>query len=91
MQSSTIEPTALYSRGLQCHALLQGEGWQPTGVRAGCVGLLAQGGTATVEASWVPTIAGSLPVPEIHLRDVSHQEVFDAGSNNEFIQILSAQ
>lgn len=69
---------------------LQGEGWHPVGVRAGCVGLSAEGGAATIEASWVPTISGLLPVPEIHLRDVSHQEVFDAGSNTEFINILPA-
>lgn len=70
---------------------LQAEGWQPTGSRAGCVSLSAEGGTATIEASWLPTIAGTLPVPEIHLRDVSHQEVFDAGSSTEFINVLPLQ
>ncbi|KAA6429143.1 MAG: peroxiredoxin 6 [Trebouxia sp. A1-2] len=64
------------------------EGWRPMGMRAGCVGLSAEGGTATVEASWVPIIAGTLPAPELHLRDVSHQEAFDTGANTEFINVL---
>ncbi len=58
------------------------------GMRAGCVGLSAEGGTATVEASWVPIIAGTLPAPELRLRDVSHQEAFDTGANTDFINVL---
>ena len=58
------------------------------GTRAGCVGLSAEGGTATVEASWVPIVAGTLPAPELHLRDVSHQEAFDTGANTDFINVL---
>ncbi len=67
---------------------VQVEGWHPLGMRAGCVGLSAEGGTATIEASWVPITAGTLPAPELHLRDVSHQEAFDVGANTEFINVL---
>ena len=67
---------------------LQAEGWRPSGSRAGCVGLSAEGGTATIEASWVPITAGTLPAPELHLRDISHQEAFDIGANTEFINVL---
>ena len=70
---------------------MQGEGWQPLGVRAGCVSLTPSTGTATIEASWVPTLTGTLPAPELHLRDISHQEIFDAGSSTEFIQILPSR
>lgn len=37
------------------------------------------GAVATVEATWVPLVAGTLPVPELRLGDVEYQEVFDVG------------
>ena len=81
-------------QSLNAHCLPDGdvyvqvEGWRPLGMRAGCVGLSAEGGTATIEASWVPITAGTLPAPELHLRDLSHQEAFDIGTNTEFINVL---
>ena len=37
------------------------------------------GAVATVEATWVPLAAGSLPVPVLSLQDVAFQETFDVG------------
>ena len=58
------------------------------GKRAGCVALSVETATATVEASWLPITAGSLPAPELHLRDETHQETFDLGASTEFINVL---
>ena len=52
------------------------------------MGLSADKATATVEASWLPITAGSLPAPELHLRDEAHQETFDIGANTEFINVV---
>lgn len=53
------------------------------------MGLALKGGsTATIEASWIATSAGMQPVPQLQLRDVAHQEVFDVGlSGLDFINV----
>jgi hypothetical protein len=59
---------------------LQNDHWRPLGRRAGGVTLAGHdGAVATVEATWVPLAAGTLPVPVLSLQDVNHQEVFDVG------------
>ena len=42
-------------------------------------------GTATVEATAMPEVAGSLTVPQLRLRDVAYEEVFEAGHSNDYI------
>ena len=59
-------------------------------MRAGCVSLPPSAGAmATVEATWTAVSVGTVPVPELHLRGVAHQEVFGAGSTSDFIAISS--
>lgn len=59
---------------------LQSDAWRPAGRRHGGVSLAGHpGAVATVEATWVPLAAGSLPVPVLSLQDVSYQEVFEVG------------
>ena len=59
---------------------LQNDHWRPLGRRVGGVTLAGHdGAVATVEATWVPLAAGTLPVPVLSLQDVNHQEVFDVG------------
>lgn len=55
---------------------LQSDAWRPAGRRHGGVTLAGHpGAVATVEATWVPLAAGSLPVPLLSLQDVAYQEV----------------
>ena len=42
-------------------------------------------GTATVEATAVPDVAGSLTVPQLRLRDIAFEEIFEAGHSNDYI------
>ncbi len=59
---------------------VQSDAWRPVGRRYGGVALAGHdGAVATVEATWVPLAAGSLPVPALSLQDVGWQEVFDVG------------
>lgn len=59
---------------------LQSDHWRPLGWRQGGVTLAGHpGAVATVEATWVPLAAGTLPVPALRLNDVAYQEVFDVG------------
>lgn len=52
----------------------ESEAWRPVGRRHGGVTLAGHAGAvATVEATWVPLAAGSLPVPALSLLDVSFQ------------------
>lgn len=65
---------------------MQGEGWQGGGLLRGSVALsAAEHATATVEATAVPEIAGSLTVPQLRLRDVAYEEIFEAGHSNDYI------
>ena len=55
--------------------------WAPACAKTGCVALPADAGSvATVEASWTAQTTGSLPAPQLRLRDVAQQEVHGAGS-----------
>lgn len=55
---------------------MQSDHWRPLGRRQGGVTLAGHAGAvATVEATWVPLAAGTLPVPALRLQDVNHQEV----------------
>ena len=75
-------------RGAWRLILLQGEGWQGQGVLRGSIALpAAQNATATVEAMAVPKVAGSLPVPQLRLRDVAYEEILEAGHSNDFIMV----
>lgn len=56
-------------------------------MRSGSVRLLPEQSAATVEASWVPVTAGMLPVPQLLLPDIPHQEVFDVGDSNHLINV----
>lgn len=65
---------------------MQGEGWHGEGVLRGSVPLPADPqATATVEATAVPEVAGSLTVPQLNLRDVPYEETFEAGHSNDYI------
>ena len=68
---------------------VQGDDWRPSGTRTGFVRLPVQRrSTATVEATWVPVSAGMLPMPQLLLPDIPHQEVFDVGDNNHLITVV---
>ena len=83
MLSSVGAPSQLLSpltASPASHPTLQSEAWRPLGRRHGGVTLAGHdGAVATVEATWVPLAAGSLPVPALSLHDVAYQEVFDVG------------
>lgn len=69
-------------------AAAQGEAWRPSGTRSGSVRLSLEGrSAATVEATWVPTSPGMLPMPQLLLPDIPHQEVFDVGDSNHLITV----
>ena len=71
--------------------MLQHEGWQPSGTRSGCVALPNQAGAAaSVEAAWIPSMPGLLPVPQLHLRDVAHQELSD-GTASDLVRVEPAE
>jgi hypothetical protein len=36
-----------------------------------------------------PSLTGTLRVPELHLRDVAQQEVFEVGSGSDFINVAA--
>lgn len=60
-------------------------------MRSGCVALPNQAGAAaSVEAVWIPTMPGLLPVPQLHLRDVAHQELSD-GTGSDLVQVEPAE
>ena len=70
---------------------MQHEGWQPSGMRSGCVALPNQAGAAaSVEAAWTPTMPGLLPVPQLHLRDVAHQELSD-DTGSDLVRVEPAE
>ena len=45
--------------------------------------------SATVEATFAAASAGALPVPQLHLHDVSQLEVFDDGASPDFVMIAA--
>lgn len=52
----------------------QGDSWRPLGRRSGHVSLgCAPGAVATIEATWVPLLAGTLPVPAVRIQEMRYQ------------------
>ena len=45
--------------------------------------------SATVEATFAAAAPGALPVPQLHLHDVSQLEVFDDGASPDFVMVAS--
>ena len=41
-----------------------------------------------MEATWLAAVPGMLPIPQLRLPDVPHQEVFDVGVSNDLINVL---
>ena len=60
---------------------------------AGPAGTVRLGGhrtaSATVEATFAAAAAGALPVPQLHLHDVSQLEVFDDGASPDFVMVAA--
>jgi len=44
---------------------------------------------ATVEATFAAAAPGALPVPQLHLHDVSQLEVFDDGASPDFVMVAA--
>lgn len=44
---------------------------------------------ATVEATLAAAAPGALPVPQLHLHDVSQLEVFDDGASPDFVMVAA--
>jgi hypothetical protein len=58
--------------------------WRPLGRRSGAVILEPyDGAIATIEATWVPLVAGTVAAPNLRLADVAYQECFEVGSGRE--------
>ena len=75
--------------GCEAQDDIQGEGWRPSGTRCGSVRLpLERSSAATVEATWLPVKSGMLPMPQLLLPDIPHQEVFDVGDSNHVINVM---
>lgn len=52
----------------------QGDSWRPLGRRSGRVALgTAAGAVATIEATWVPLMHGTLPVPALRIQEIRYQ------------------
>ncbi len=49
---------------------------------------LEKSSAATVEATWLPVKSGMLPMPQLLLPDIPHQEVFDVGDSNHVINVM---
>lgn len=45
---------------------------------------------ATVEASWVATTAGPLPVPRLRLLGVAQSDDFEPGASAPYVNVLPA-
>lgn len=73
--SRRARPQSLSPNLLAClAAYLQGDSWRPLGRRSGRVSLGAQAGAvSTVEATWVPLLQGTLPVPTLRIQEVRCQ------------------
>jgi hypothetical protein len=54
--------------------------WRPLGRRSGAVILEPyDGAIATIEATWVPLVAGTVAAPSLRLADVAYQECYEVG------------
>ncbi|GAB4816227.1 hypothetical protein N2152v2_003273 [Parachlorella kessleri] len=71
--------------------IAEGDNWRPLGRRTGRVCLGSQpGAVATVEATWVPLMHGTLPVPVLKLQEIRYQEEYDVGNETNSIRVLPA-
>ncbi|KAL4537279.1 hypothetical protein Ndes2437B_g08423 [Nannochloris sp. 'desiccata'] len=79
--SSFTEPLRIqFEIGAQGDAI---SSWRPLGRRSGSVVLEPyDGAIATIEATWVPLVAGTIAVPSLRLADVAFQECFEVGGGS---------
>lgn len=77
---------------MQFEIFAEGDAWRPLGRRTGTVVLDAEDGSlATVEATLVPLVGGTVPVPLLRLQDVAYQEVFDVGTSGTNYVVVTPQ
>ncbi len=51
---------------------------------------MRQGAVGTVEAAWLPLVAGTLPVPYLRLRGVAQRDLVEGSAGHGFVQVAAA-
>ena len=89
--SATAAAAVIEPLRVQFELAGEGESWRPVGRQQGCVVLESyDGALATIEATWVPLVAGTLVVPSLRLVDVAFQEIHEVGSGGVNYVVVAA-